>query len=288
MSQSLRSKTVGPALLRGWPLPLDSDGDKNDRGCLLVIAGAPEMPGAVVLAATSALRAGAGKLQISTDDSIAAAVGTAVPEALVAGFGAALELAGEADALVVGPGMTSQARCAKLVARLVAQTAKPLVLDALALTAVGNGVRDFHGRGTPPLLTPHAGEMAALLNLPKEKIESDPARYARDAAQRFGAVVALKGAHTYIAAPDGALYCNRAGTVGLATSGSGDTLAGIAGGLLARGLDPLAAACWSVHAHARAGEALTKKMGVGFLARELPEQIPRVLRSLSARRNTNR
>lgn len=288
MSRSLPSKTVGPAVLRAWPLPLPSEGDKNDRGCLLVAAGALQMPGAAVLAAVSALRAGAGKLQIATDESIATQVGTAVPEALVMGFGEALSYAEQADALVVGPGMLSEDTCGELVAQFVVQTEKPVVLDALALTALATRVTDFKGRAVPPLLTPHAGEMAALLSMRKETIESDPAHYARAAARKFGAVVVLKGAQTYIAAPSGDLYCNRAGTIGLATSGSGDTLAGIAGGLLARGLDPLAAACWSVHAHARAGDALMKKMGVGFLARELPEQIPRVLRDLSARRRPNR
>lgn len=292
MRRSHRSKPVTPALLRGWSLPLPRNGDKNDRGCVLVAGGCAQMPGAVILSAESALRAGAGKLQIATVASIAAAVGATVPEALVvglpqtrsgaiarAGSAAIVDLAERSDALVLGPGMTDESGCAQITAGVVREVSCALVLDALAVTSLGR--KEFAPFQVPAVLTPHAGEMASLVHASKEEVESNPQAYAVDAARSFGAVVVLKGAQTYIATPQGQLYCNRAGTVGLATSGSGDTLAGAIGGFLARGLSPVRAACWGVYVHARAGEALMRKTGLGFLARELPSEIPRIVRALS-------
>lgn len=284
MSPLHRSKALGAAQLRRWPLPLPHDGDKDDRGATLVIAGAKEMPGAAILCAESALRAGAGKLQIATDGVIAPYVGAAVPEALVTTFDEAPAYAQHADSVVLGPGMTDEKRCARLIARVATVARKGLVLDAAALAALGAAAGAFETHAAAAVLTPHAGEMASLLGVRKATVERDPARFAARAAARFRAVVALKGAQTYVAAPDGTLYCHTGGTVGLATSGSGDTLAGIIGGLLARGVEPLGAACWAVVVHARAGEALMKKTGVGFLARELLAEFPRLLSRLSASR----
>ena len=131
------------------------------------------------------------------------------------------------------------------------------------------------------MLTPHAGEMAALLDVEKEAIENEPAEFARHAANRFGAVVVLKGAESWIATPEGATYRYAGGNVGLATSGSGDTLAGIVAGLAARGAPPLHAVVWAVYLHGSAGRALAKRVGpLGFLARELLAELPPLLRRL--------
>jgi len=125
------------------------------------------------------------------------------------------------------------------------------------------------------VLTPHAGEMASLLDIDKRDVEADPPAAARLAAERFGAVVALKGAESWIADPGGALLYYRGGSVGLGTSGSGDTLAGIVTGLAARGAEPVAGAAWGVWAHGAAGRVLARRTAaVGFLARELLAEIP--------------
>jgi ADP-dependent NAD(P)H-hydrate dehydratase len=121
-----------------------------------------------------------------------------------------------------------------------------------------------------------------------ELLGTDEATIARDrqgallaAVARFNAVVALKGRETLIAAPGSRVYRNRAGNVGLATSGSGDTLAGLIAGLCARGAAPLQAAVWGVYLHARAGERLARKRGpLGYLARELPDEVPALLAQL--------
>jgi NAD(P)H-hydrate repair Nnr-like enzyme with NAD(P)H-hydrate dehydratase domain len=122
--------------------------------------------------------------------------------------------------------------------------------------------------------------MAALMRRDRDTLEADPARWASEAAETFGAVVAFKGARTFIAAPDRET-CVAEGHVGLATSGSGDVLAGVIAGLLARGADPFRATCWGVYLHAEAGRRLAQDVGkLGFLAHELLPEIPRVMNAL--------
>jgi hydroxyethylthiazole kinase-like uncharacterized protein yjeF len=259
-----------------------------------MVGGAPQMPGSATLAAIAALRAGAGKLQIAMCASIAPHVAAAIPEALVASLnetpfgGIALsaaqtivERANAADALVFGPGLLDESACTQLLRAVAPQLRKPAVVDAGGLAALRDEPGLLHGMDGNVVLTPHAGELANLLSVERERIERDPEKYVEESAQRFRAVVALKGADTFIATPGGERYCNRHGSVGLATSGSGDTLAGIIGGILARGATPAQAAVWGVYLHAKAGETLTKKIGVGFLARELLDEIPRLMKSLA-------
>ena len=288
------SSAIDAALLRGWPLPVPEGGDKNARGSIFVVAGAPQMPGAAVLCATAALRAGAGKLQIGTCASVAAHVGTAVPESLVVALeetasgaivlgsaAAIVERANKADALVIGPGMVDERASARLIAAVARELDVPAVIDAAALACFSDDADAIARLGGRAVLTPHAGEMASMLACERDAVEADPASYAVDASRRFGAVVALKGETTYIAEPGGTLYRNERGNVGLATSGSGDVLAGVIGGLLARGAAPLVAAAWGVYLHARAGDVLAKRIGFGFLARELSAEIPRLMAELA-------
>jgi hydroxyethylthiazole kinase-like uncharacterized protein yjeF len=250
------------------------------------------VPGAALLAGVSALRAGAGKLQLAAGPDWAAALALAVPEARVIRVAvspngelsarAVEQLADPAvrtDAVVVGPGMLDEGAAAELVrAFMTLKTRAAFLLDAAALTGL-EAVEDLKPLSGRAVLTPHAGEMAKLLNVTKEVVERDPVAIARKAAAQAGSVLVLKGATTYIADPDGRLLINEDGAIGLGTGGSGDVLAGVIGGLLARGAEPLIAAAWGVHLHARAGEALSERVGpLGFLAREIPDEIPRLLR----------
>ena len=128
------------------------------------------------------------------------------------------------------------------------------------------------------ILTPHAGEMAGLTGVSKAHVEADPLGAAREAAQALGAVVAVKGQRTFIAAPDGRGWRHEGHAVGLATSGSGDVLAGVIAGLLARDASPEQAALWGVFLHQQAGQRLSERVGpLGFLARELAGEIPGLL-----------
>ncbi len=297
-----RSLVLTPALLRRrfrLPHP-DDDDDKEQRGRVLVVGGAVEMPGALILAATAALRAGAGKLQIAAGRSISPLVAMAVPESRVfalpetragalspAAAEMIAERAGRAQALLIGPGMIDEETVKRLMKRLLPRLdgAATVVLDAAALSCVAKDASCLHRLKGQVVLTPHAGEMANLSGVDKEVIEADPLEAVLGAVSALGAVVALKGRETLIAAPAGEnVYCNRAGNVGLATSGSGDTLSGVIAGLAARGAQPFQAAVWGVYLHARAGDTLARRVApLGFLARELLAEIPPLMSKLSAR-----
>ena len=277
------------ALLKDFPLPKQPDGDKNERGRLLVVAGQRSLPGAAQLCATAAMRAGAGSLKIATVESIATQVGIAVPESRAVGlpegddggFAEAAvsmiaELADDVDAVIAGPGMLESATCEALAEALL-QTDAAVALDAGILRALPSA--DASKPAEPaPILLPHAGEMAALLGCDKEVVQADPVGCGLKCSERYGAVTLIKGSISHIVHPDGRVWVYRGGAPGLGVSGSGDALAGIVGGLLARAKDPLTSLLWAVLLHGEAGEQLSRKVGpVGFLAREIPDEIPALL-----------
>jgi hydroxyethylthiazole kinase-like uncharacterized protein yjeF len=131
------------------------------------------------------------------------------------------------------------------------------------------------------VVTPHSGEMSKFLDIAREEVDNDPLRAARQAAAALRAVVAMKGAKTHVVSPDGEVWLCDNGSIGLATSGSGDTLAGILAGLLARGTQPTVATIWAVYMHGQAGRRLAKRNGTfGLLARELPGEIPSIMQGI--------
>jgi hydroxyethylthiazole kinase-like uncharacterized protein yjeF len=289
-----RPRALTESLLRRWPLPQPGDhADKETRGHVLIVAGSHEMPGAAMLAAIAALRAGAGKLTVAAPERVAQGLALAIPEARVMGLAetraggfAARDcdrlgpLAERVSAVVLGPGMLDEARSVAFVrAMLPLFRQSTVVLDAYAMSAVGDTPFD-----QPVVMTPHAGEMAHLTGLSKEAVLADPLATALAGAKRWGACLALKGSATYIAQPDGQTLRFAGGTPGLATSGSGDTLAGLIGGLAARGAAPLQATAWGVLLHAQAGNMLARSQGtLGYLARELSAQVPSLIHALGTR-----
>jgi ADP-dependent NAD(P)H-hydrate dehydratase len=166
---------------------------------------------------------------------------------------------------------------------LAASTGPAMVLDALSLTGLWNQQHALLRHRGRLVITPHLGEMAQLSGAPREQIEAEPLRFARQAAMHLQCVVVLKGATTVIAPPEGPAYVHAADIAALATSGSGDVLAGVLVALMARGVPAVDAAVWSVYLHAQAGLRVAERIGpLGLLARELPELIPQLMRDLSA------
>jgi hydroxyethylthiazole kinase-like uncharacterized protein yjeF len=287
MSRTPESTLVTPQVLRGWRLP-EPTGGKEARGSILVVGGSTETLGAVLLAAEAALRSGAGKLQVAVPRSLAPVTSSALPEALVRGLAETeegairadaadrvLDLAQSAAAVLVGPGMVDEEQTRELVQRLLPEVPGPLALDSLGLAAVTADPACLHHLDGRVVLTPNPTELAFGLHV--EHVE-DPPVAAREMADRAQAVVALGGETSWAAAPDGRLWRDESGGAGLGVSGSGDVRAGTVAGLLARGAEPAQAAVWAGHLHGRAGERLAAEVGrMGFLARELPPQIPRVL-----------
>jgi len=271
---------IDATLLRRWRLvDFDAAADKEARGAILIIAGSRELAGAALLAAVGSLRAGAGKLVVATAASVAPGLALALPEARVvalpetraggltaAGLDRIEPLVEQADALLVGPGLADERATRGFVKALLARSAAvPLVLDALAIGAASS----LSGFDRTALLTPHAGEMAHLTGLSKSLIVADPRRHAQRLARQLNVVVALKGACTVIAAPDGRCWRH----------------AKAVPGLMARGADPAQAAAWAVWVHSRAAVALARRLGpLGYLARELAAEVPGLLRGLTPTR----
>ncbi|MEN3749113.1 NAD(P)H-hydrate dehydratase [Sphingomonas sp. HF-S3] len=280
--------------LAAHPLPSVAGGkDKDARGRVLAIGGSAEVPGALLLTGDAALRSGAGKVALATISSIATAIGIAFPEAAVIALAehdgeivsplpdSMQRRFGQIDALVVGPGMRQTDRTEAIVAALIDQCEVPILLDAGAMTAAAAllpGRREV-------VLTPHPGELARLLDCDKDAIEVDLAAAAHRAADRFGAIVALKSADTVIAAPgDSDCLHYRSGVAGLGTAGSGDVLAGLIGGLLARGAPPREAAAWGVWLHGEAGRRAGNLCApIGFRAGEIAVHIPPALHAMETR-----
>lgn len=267
-------------LRREFPLPLlPEDGDKEDRGLALVIAGSPEVPGAAILTGVAAQRAGAGKLQIVTDPAVSIPVGLVATGArVVAGFDDCGERAGTAAAIVLGPGMDEEPCRGALGRVLGAQAERPLILDAAALGCLVDFADRARAWPGGVALLPHSREMAQLIGCEPEEVEIDPLHAAQQAAERYRAVALIKGPNSFIVAPNGRAFRFQGGGIGLATSGSGDVLAGIVAGIAARGADPLTATLWGSFLHGEAGRLLARRIGrVGFLAQEIADVVPELL-----------
>ena len=282
-------KPLTRSALKELPLPAVVDGDKETKGRILIIAGCREMAGAALLVARSAMRAGAGKLRMVTVDAVAIGTSLAMPEAMVTGLEEARDggftrkairrIGEEADSsgvVVAGPGMATSASCSQL-AEVLLRSEASVVLDAALLHSLEPVSADKRS-GPPPVLLPHAGELASLLECDEAEIEKDPVGCGLRAAELYQAIVLVKGVTSHVVTPDGRAWTYKGGAPGLGVSGSGDTLAGIVGGLMARGADPLTALLWGVLLHGEAGEELAAKVGpIGFLAREIPDEIPALL-----------
>lgn len=282
--------------LREHPLPAPAnDADKNTRGRVLAVGGCITVPGAMRLTAEAALRAGAGKVQVATIASAALPLGIAMPEVAVHALpegedgeiadpvGALAPLLPRCDAVIAGPAVACRHAADRLLAALLGESEgdATLVLDAGTLMALSAHAAALRARAKPAVLTPHIGEMAAMLECDAGEIADDRPAAVRRAADRFGSVCVLKGATSLVAAPGGKAFAYAGGGVGLATSGSGDVMAGIAAGLAARGAPPLEATVWAVWLHGEAGRRCAEQMGpLGFFARELLAHVPGLMRAM--------
>ncbi len=264
-----------------WPRP-SRKGDKYARGALGVVAGSPDYPGAAVLCVGGALRAGCGYVRVAAPDGVADVVRQAWPEAVVAPLTADDPVAstGQVQAWLAGPGMGTDERAAKRL-RAVLDSGLPAVLDADALTVVAADPTQLKGRDAArTLLTPHAGELARLLDRDRSDVEANRLASVRTAAEQFQVSVLLKGATTLIAAPDGRTRVSASGIPELGTAGSGDVLSGICGALLAAGLPALDAGALGAWVHGAA--ARTASCGGPIIARDVVEALPAVLATLAS------
>ncbi|WP_433251579.1 NAD(P)H-hydrate dehydratase [Streptosporangium sp. CA-135522] len=231
----------------------DAASDKYSRGVVGIAAGSHRYTGAAVLAVGGAIRAGAGLVRYAGVAEPVDQVRARWPEAVITSLrpGEGIEQVGRVQAWVLGPGLGTEPE-SLAIARAVLASDVPVLVDADGLTLVARD-RSLLRRTAPVLITPHAGELSRLLDVPREQIEARRLEHVRRAASELGVTVLLKGSTTLVAGEGSPVRANLTGSPWLATGGTGDVLAGLAGALLAGGLSPYDAASCAAHLHGIAG-----------------------------------
>lgn len=260
-------------LISGFEPQRPEDGHKNTFGTALICAGSEFMSGAAVMAAGAALRSGAGLVRVFSENKTLDAIRTSEPCVLLSLrpdetsdlLRKAKELCASSSAVLIGSGIPQEYKDLEALICRFLENADNVVLDAGALMSKpdvwGRIAECLKARKTPAVITPHIGEFARLLRLPKAEVSDKAEELARKFAKDNNCVVVLKSAKTYIATPDGMLFVNDAPNSGLAKGGSGDILAGLLTGFLAQGMQPYKAACSAVFIHSEAGRAATETAG---------------------------
>jgi len=259
-----------PASVLGDVPRKERDSSKYRAGSVLVVGGSRGLTGAPMLTALAAFRADAGYVAVAAPEStlpvlearLLEAVKRPLPEdsagrLLPRAADAVLAAAERADAVALGPGLGRSEGTRDLVRVLLERLDLPVVLDADSLWEL----EPFESRSAPTVLTPHAGELAALLGTEAREIDAHRLEAARAAARRFGSVVLLKGADTLVAAPREGVLVASYGAPSLATAGTGDVLTGVVAAFLAKGLEPRIAAATAAVAHGVASRLLPAQRG---------------------------
>ena len=280
--------------VRGSFPPRDRDAHKGRFGHLLVVAGSLGKTGAAVLAGRAALRSGVGLCTIAAPASQQPIVAAQAPEYMTEALPETVaqslslkardriaELARRMDAVALGPGLSLDPEAQELARGLIRELPRPMVVDADALSALAGHLDLLRHAAGPRALTPHPGEMARMLGTTIEAVQADRIEVTRTFAREHGVAVALKGAGTVIAGPDGHVAINPTGNPGMAKGGSGDVLTGIVGALLAREIEPAAALQAGCYVHGLAADVAGRDRGeYGMLASDIIESLPAALRTL--------
>ena len=262
-------------------------GSKFESGVVVVVGGSAGLTGAPTMAARSASRAGAGYVQVAVPEPVQQAVDLRLLEQMSrglpdddgfhtpAGVADVEEMAERAGAVVLGPGL-GRAEGAQEFARGVAVAVEaPLLVDADGLNAHAGKLELFREREAPTVLTPHEGELGRLLDVGTDEVAAHRVEHVREAAERSGAVVLLKGDDTIVARPGGPLAISPGGTPALATAGTGDVLSGLIGALLAKRMDAFEAASLGALAHVLAAHHAAERLGPDHvMAGDVIEALP--------------
>jgi NAD(P)H-hydrate epimerase len=259
-----------------------------------VVAGSDAMTGAAVLAGRAAFRAGAGYVTVITSAGAAAVVQRSLPEAVVRAtpqsevltpdaIGSFQDTFEKAGAVAVGPGLGTGDDQKETVLRLLREVERPMVLDADGLNVVQHDTQALRARSAPLVITPHAGELARLLGGTAADIQRDRVAAVREASERFGCAVLLKGPRTLTCHAERSLMVNPTGGPELATAGTGDVLTGVLAALASGGDDAFTPAWQAAYLHGRAAEIASDRKGpVGLVAWDVAEALPGAIAELSS------
>ncbi len=296
VSRGISVFLLEPSDIRPLLPPRPPDAHKGSFGHLLVVAGSVGKTGAAALAGRAGVRGGAGLVTIACPASqqpIVAALGmetmteplaeTPSQSLALKAKDRILELAARVEAVALGPGISLDQETLSLARELVAEVARPMVVDADGLSALGGHLDLLTRAPAPRCLTPHPGEMARMLGTRVAAVQADGIGTVRAFCQRYGTFVALKGAHTVIGDPTGKIFLNPTGNPGMASGGTGDVLTGMVGAFLSRGMGPLEALQAAVFLHGLAGDLARDAKGEeGLIAGDVLEAIPAAFLRLRA------
>ena len=279
------------------PTPLlrrKSNVHKNQFGHVLVLAGSRRMLGAAALTSLAAIRSGAGLVTLGIPQSLNAAAQKKISNAIMTlplpetreqtlAFTAFKKIHKDYhlfDAIAIGPGLSRNTGTRSLILRIIETSPLPLVIDADALNALQGQCDVLKKSQTAKILTPHAGEMARLINTPKQAIEKSRKATAQAFAWKYRCTLLLKGAKTIVASPGKNIYTNQSGNAGMATAGSGDVLTGMITAFLAQGLADFEAAKYGAYLHGKAGDrAARAKTKLAMIAPDIIDHIPDAIRA---------
>jgi NAD(P)H-hydrate epimerase len=270
-------------------------GHKGTFGKVLIVAGSLGMTGAAILAGKGALRSGAGLLWVATPEPCQPIVASGEPAYLTLGLPVAKDSPGELlpaareqvlqqasgmQALAIGPGWGRDAIRDELTCELFRTSPLPLVVDADGLNALADHPDRLGQHAGPRVLTPHPGEFARLIGRTVAEVQQQRVELATEFARQHNLIVVLKGQGTVVTAGED-YSINPTGNDGMATGGTGDVLTGVLAGLLAQGMEPLAAARFGVYLHGLAGDLAAAELSrPGLIASDLPNYLPRAWRQL--------
>lgn len=260
---------------------------KGSHGHVLIIGGEATMVGATMMASSSSVYAGAGKVSLAIDRDIQKlAMLKVMPEVMVQPFVIEdlIKLVQNKDVLAIGPGWGRHKVREEELSQILEVYSGPVVLDADALFALGEGSKhtamNWEGRDIPAILTPHVGEFSRLSGLSAKAIESNRIEVARQYAKDHQCVLVLKGAPTVVATPEGTVFVNTTGNPGMGTGGMGDVLTGMIAAFLGQGLLPVEAAVLSVYIHGKCGDVLAEDKVFGFTPTELAQMVGYVCKEM--------
>jgi len=279
-------------LVKGMMLPRPKDCHKGTCGRVLVIAGSTGLTGAAVMASQAALRAGAGIVSLACAASLNTIFEIKLTEVMtipvveaekgcigIDALNFLLEKVTQYDVVVIGPGLGRHESTMELVREFVRQTETPLIIDADGLYAFRGQCHLLKDCRHVPVLTPHLGELAALLNISVKELLQDRCNIIEKTAEENNVILVAKSEETTVAYPDGRLYITTVGNPGMATAGSGDVLAGTIAGVYCQTRGKCAPLV-GVYIHGRAGDMAYEKNGNGLIATDMIGNIGRVLLEL--------
>ena len=266
---------------------------KNDFGHILVLAGSERMIGAAALTCSAAMRAGAGLITLGIPHSLNLAAQKKISSVVmtlplnetkekslsIKAYPAIKKEIARYDALALGPGLSQNSSTKKLILKIISSINVPMVIDADALNTIAGNASLLRKIKNPKIITPHPGEMSRLTKRSVSFIEKNRKTVAKEFAKTYRCVVILKGHKTVVASPEGKIFINTTGNVGMATAGSGDVLTGILAAFFAHKIDTFEAAKTAVFLHGKAGDIAARKLGkVSLLATDIIEDLPSAFR----------